>query len=106
MLSLITNLQVDRWGRELVVEGLDDPFTRRKVRLVFRVCRDIRWSNHEEARYESEADVVDLCLGQGDFREPAVITTDLFELTVEYGSREVESPQGSRDGMNTLDSVA
>ena len=105
-LSLVTSLHVGRWGNELVVEGFDDPLTRRQVRLVFRDCREIRWSNYEVAPSEIEADVVGLCVGQSNYREPALITTDLFELSVLYGSCEVEPIPVRRNGIGALDSVA
>jgi hypothetical protein len=98
-LALITGIQVRRWGHEVVIEGLDDPSTRQPLRLRFADCRDIHWSNHAPEDAEVEADVIGFCLGQGDFKEPALITTDLFELSVFYGSCEI-------DPTRVLDSTA
>lgn len=90
MPSLVTDVRVSNWGNELVLECLDDPLTRRRYQLVYQNCRDIRWSLHDaEATRDAEADVIAICPGQGGHAEPAVLTTDIFELAVLYDRVEV-----------------
>ena len=83
--SLITDVKVGGWGGDVVLSCLDDPLTRRGYELVFRGCREIRWSPYETTSAdEAEADVIGFCEGQPGYGEPAVLTTDLFELSVLY----------------------
>ena len=89
-LSLIVDVQVRNWGSELVLECLDDPLTRRRYQLVYKNCREIRWSLLDaEPTPAVEADVIGICPGQAEHAEPAVLTTDVFELTVLYDRLEI-----------------
>ena len=105
-LSLITHVHVKQWGREVEIEGLDDPVTRKSMRLIFHDCREIRWSNYDEAASEFEADVIGLCPGSNDYAEPAVITTDLFELSILYRTSKIDSAPISFEVMDGPGSVA
>ena len=90
-LSLITDVQIRQWGREITIHGLDDPSTRHPLQLVFRDCEEIRWTSHDcGTDAEVEADVIGLCPGHAGYAEPAVVTTDLFEVSIRYRSLDVE----------------
>jgi hypothetical protein len=92
-LSVITDLQIMDWGRKVIVEGLDDPLNRSRLQIVIGDCRELHWSLQVEATLgETEADVIGVCPGKDLHREPAVLTTDLFELAIRYGSVEVLRP--------------
>ena len=55
--------------------------------LAFKDCRDISWTVHdEEAVGELEAEFFGISLGDAEHRKPAVITTDIFEISILYGS--------------------
>jgi hypothetical protein len=93
-ISLITDVQLTNWGGELVLECLDDLLTRRPFQLVFTNCREIRWSLHDpEATPAEEADVIGFCPGQAEYIESAVLTTDIFEVTVLYDRVEIRALQ-------------
>jgi hypothetical protein len=95
-LSLITDLRMANWGSDLVLECLDDPQTRRRYQVVYRNCQEIRLSLHDaaEATREAEADVIGFLPGKQEFAEPAVLTTDIFELVIVYDRYEIrELPQ-------------
>lgn len=88
-LALITAVRILDWGRRVIVEGVDDPVTRNDFQIDFGDCRELRWSLYEDAPVDdAEADVIGICLGRDHHREPAVVTTDLFELSIRYGSVE------------------
>ena len=92
-LSLITDVQLRKWGKELVIEGLNDPLNRGQIQLVFKNCHEIRWSLlTDEAEPDTEADVIGLSLSKAEDGEFAILTTDLFELSVLYQSLEVRQP--------------
>ena len=98
--SLITRVEVGQWGRELAFDGFDDPFARRRTTLRSSVCRDLHWSNYGDAATETEADVIGLCLGQANYLEAAIITTDLFELTIHYGTLTVGATSVDRGAID------
>jgi hypothetical protein len=87
--SLVTDIEIGDWGSELVLSCLDDPLTRRGYEVVFRGCREIRWSLYDAASDATEADVIGFCAGTPEHAEPAVLTTDLFELSVLYDRVEI-----------------
>ncbi|MEG4113428.1 MULTISPECIES: hypothetical protein [unclassified Microcoleus] len=59
--------------------------------LAFKGCRDISWTLHdEEAVGELEAEFFGISLGEPEHRKPAVITTDIFEISILYGSFSIQ----------------
>ena len=55
--------------------------------LVFQDCHDIRLSVHDsEEVHELEADLIGFSIGAESHKKAAVITTDIFELSIIYGS--------------------
>ncbi|MEH2459442.1 hypothetical protein [Nostoc sp.] len=86
--SLITSVNMSLWGSEVSVECVYDPTEDRfPYVLVFQDCRDIRWSLHDsEEVHEPEADLIGFSMGAESHKKAAVITTDIFELSIIYGS--------------------
>ena len=86
--SLITSVNVSLWGNEVTLECVYDPtHNRLPYVLVFQDCQDIRWSVHDsEEVHEPEADLIGFSMGAESHQKPAVITTDIFELSITYGS--------------------
>lgn len=96
-LSLVTDIRVRNWASELVLVCLDDPLTRRAYELVFANCRDLRWSSDETESISAEAteaDIIGFRPGQASYVEPAILTTDLFELSILYDRLEVRETMG------------
>jgi hypothetical protein len=85
--SLITNVKVSSWGNEVSIECVYNPEERLPYVLAFKDCRDIRWTVHDEEEVgELEAEFFGISLGEPEHRKPAVITTDIFEISILYGS--------------------
>ena len=76
---------------------LDDPLTRRTDEVVFTNCREIRWSSDEAGAIlaaATEADIIGFGPGQASYVEPAILTTDLFELSIFYDRLEIWETTG------------
>ncbi|MEG4206814.1 hypothetical protein QUA20_23180 [Microcoleus sp. Pol7_A1] len=85
--SLITKVNLCSWGNEVLIECVYNPEERLPYILAFKDCRDISWTVHdEEAVGELEAEFFGIALGEPEHRKPAVITTDIFEISILYGS--------------------
>ncbi|HML24548.1 MAG TPA: hypothetical protein PKD09_23045 [Aggregatilinea sp.] len=84
----ITGVQILLWGRKVVLTCLYDPEAPRRFRVTFEACAGIRWDAFEDEIDERdvEADVIGFLVGENDHGRPAIITTDLFELSVSYGT--------------------
>ena len=89
--SLITKVNVSSWGNEVLIECVYNPEERLPYILAFKDCRDISWTVHdEEAVGELEAEFFGISLGDPEHRKPAVITTDIFEISILYGSFSIQ----------------
>jgi hypothetical protein len=89
--SLITKVNVSSWGNEVLIECVYNPEERLPYILAFKDCRDISWTVHdEEAVGELEAEFFGISLGDAEHRKPAVITTDIFEISILYGSFSIQ----------------
>ncbi len=85
--SLVTNVKVSLWGNEVLIECVYNPEERLPYVLAFKDCRDIIWTvHHEEEVGEQEAEFLGISLGESAHRKPAVITTDIFEISILYDS--------------------
>ena len=85
--SLVTNIKVSLWGNEVLIECVYNPEERSPYVLAFKDCRDIRWTVHDEEEVgELEAEFLGISLGESSHRKPAVLTTDIFEISILYGS--------------------
>ena len=90
--SLVTNVLVTKWGSDILVSCIYDPLgSRRPYQLLFKDCREVRWEVIQPEEVEdAEADLIGFSMGAAGHQDAAVIDTDLFELSVLYGSLTVE----------------
>ncbi len=85
--SLVTSVKVSLWGSEVLIECVYNPEERLPYTLAFKDCREIGWTVHDEEEVgELEAEFFGICLGESSHRKPAVLTTDIFEISILYGS--------------------
>ena len=90
LLSIVTGVQMLKWGSEVHVACLDDPVTRQPYLLIFKNCTEVRWYVHEpEDVNDSEDNLIGFLLGKEKHQEPAVITGAIFELWALYESFEI-----------------
>ena len=84
--SLVRSVRIVHWGETVLVDCLYDPLGDRKgYQLSFQGCSQLRIDMMPDAPFrEQEADLLGISLGQESGRQPAVLTTDLFELHVTY----------------------
>ncbi|MGK7926923.1 MAG: hypothetical protein AB4290_17055 [Spirulina sp.] len=80
------------WGKCLQVDCLYDPHGDRiPYRLIFQNCEEVRWQIHSpENSGDLAADLIDFQLGKEGQQKPALIYTDIFELSILYGQLEIE----------------
>jgi hypothetical protein len=93
--SLVTNVNVSLWGNEISFECIYDPMgDRSPYTIVFHDCRDIRWEVfHPEDVEDPEADLIGIHLGEDAHRKAALIHTDIFEISILYGSFSVHKAE-------------
>jgi hypothetical protein len=90
-LSVVVSVSLLQWGSELQIECLDDPIDRQRYILIFRNCRDIRWTILEPDLLEdAEAELIGFLSGEDKYQKPAIITTDIFEVSVLYETYEIQ----------------
>ena len=84
--SLVQSVRITQWGATVLVDCLYDPLgERRPYQLSFRGCSQLRIDMIPDAPVlEPEADLLGITLGREGGCQPAVLTTDLFELHVTY----------------------
>lgn len=84
--SLIQSLRIADWGARVLLDCVYDPLGERKgYQLSFRGCSQLRIDMLPAVPVQAmEADLLGISLGQEGGRQPAVLTTDLFELHVLY----------------------
>ncbi len=88
---LIADVKITRWGQQVVLDCLYDPVEQHPFQLIFTRCQDIGWQVVDDRADERDvtADVIDLRLGENDYRQPAALVTDIFELSILYGALKV-----------------
>ena len=103
--SLVTNVNVSLWGNEVVLECIYDPTgDRSPYSLVFQDCRLITWEVHDEEEIqEPEADLIGFHLGEDAHRKAALIHTDIFEISILYGSFSVHKAENFNSGTADLE---
>jgi hypothetical protein len=102
--SLITNVNVSLWGNEVLIECVYSPEQRLPYLLEFKDCRDIRWTVHDEEEVnELEAEFFGISLGEPEHRKPAVITTDIFEISILYGSFSIHKGENFNSSTSDLE---
>ena len=95
--SLVRSVRIAGWGAIVVVDCIYDPLGERKnYQLSFQGCSQLRIDKMPGAPVgEQEADLLGISLGQPQNRQPAVLTTDLFELHVAYQDFQCLEADGS-----------
>ena len=102
--SLITNVNVSLWGNEVLIECVYSPEQRLPYLLEFKDCRDIRWTVHDEEEVnELEAEFFGISLGEPEHHKPAVITTDIFEISILYGSFRIQKKENLNSPITDLE---
>ena len=86
---MVTGVVVTKWGAEVTFSflyALQQPY-----QLVFHDCRELQWDVHSAEDVDEEiANLIGIALGEKGHVKAAVVTTDIFELSILYGSWEVQ----------------
>ena len=84
--SLVRSVRIADGGATILVECVYDPLGEREsYQLSFRGCSRMVIDRMPDAPVqELDADLLGISLGQDRGRQPAVLTTDLFELHIVY----------------------
>jgi len=103
--SLVTNVNVCLWGNEILFQCIYDPTgDRLPYSLVFQDCREIMWEVHDEEEVkEPEADLIGIHLGEDAHRKAALIHTDIFEVSILYGSFSIHKGQDVNSEVGELE---
>ncbi|HRE48776.1 MAG TPA: hypothetical protein PLD47_13705 [Aggregatilineales bacterium] len=84
----ITAVTISGWGTELTIDGEyegDQPF-----QCLFEEVSSLQWdAYHEPDDNETTVSVVGVFVGEDDHRAAALVYTDLFELSILYGTLSV-----------------
>jgi hypothetical protein len=87
--SWLTAVTVSCWGNTVVIAC--ETGTGQLYRLIYRDCRHLEWEVYgPEDATATVANLIGIKLGQKAHVEPAVITTDIFELAILYESFELQ----------------
>lgn len=93
-LSIVTKVDLSRWGSDLQIECVVDAVDRQPWVLHFKRCREINWYLHEpQAVLDQEAELISFTFGRDNHQEPAMIGTDIFDVSVRYESFELYKRQ-------------
>lgn len=105
--SLITNINVSLWGNQIVFECIYDPTGHRSpYSIVFQDCRDISWEVfHPEDVKDPEADLIGFHLGEDAHRTAALIHTDIFEISILYGSFSIHKGENFNSSTSDLETA-
>lgn len=96
-LSVVTNVCLLQWGSELQFACLDDPMNEQPYLLVFRNCREIKWTVLELDRVkDKEAELIGALAGRPNYQDPAIIHTDIFEVEILYEAFEIQKKERER----------
>ena len=103
--SLVTNVNVCLWGSEILFECIYDPTGERlPYTIVFHDCRDISWEVfHPEDVQDPEADLIGIHLGEDAPRKAALIHTDIFEISIVYGSFSIQKGESLNSEIPDLE---
>lgn len=84
--SLIKSINISLWGNEITFQCLYNPEEPIPYKIIFKDCQEIRWDVYDsELANELQADLFGISLGEDHHRKPALITTDIFEISILYG---------------------
>ncbi|MFS8117095.1 MAG: hypothetical protein ACMG55_01195 [Microcoleus sp.] len=103
--SLVQNVNVSLWGNEVLLECIYDPTgDRLPYSLVFQDCREIMWEVHDEEEVKDpEADLIGIHLGEDAHRKAALIHTDIFEISILYGSFSIDKGEDLNPEVGELE---
>ncbi|MEG4074158.1 hypothetical protein QUA30_15820 [Microcoleus sp. Pol14C2] len=104
--SLVKNVNVSLWGNEVLLECIYDPTgDQLPYSLVFQDCREIMWEVHDEEEVkEPLADLIGFHLGEDAHRKAALIHTDIFEISILYGSFSIHKEENlNAEDLETKD---
>jgi hypothetical protein len=86
--SLITKVEINAWGANIVIHCVYDPDERLPYQLIFNNCQKIEWAITVPINSgDLETDIIDFQLGKES--HTALFCTDVFELTILYGNFEL-----------------
>lgn len=92
--SLIKSINISLWGNEITFQCLYNPEEPIPYQIIFKDCQEIRWDVYDsELANELQADLFGISLGEDHHRKPALITTDIFEISILYGQFILEKPE-------------
>jgi hypothetical protein len=104
--SLIINIKISLWGNEVLIECVYNPEQRLPYLLEFKDCRDIRWTVHDEEEIkEPEADLIGFHLGEDAHRTAALIHTDIFAISILYGSFSIQKGENFNSSTSDLETA-
>lgn len=85
--SLIVGVTISKWGATVTVSCRHLlPNSPDEYELVFNDCHKLSWEVYgEENLVDLEADIIGFSDGLENHQEAAIITTDIFELSILYG---------------------
>jgi hypothetical protein len=89
----ITKIDSHLWGTERIVHFIYNPHIEDKsFRITFRSCTRFYWAYYgdEADERDENADVIGFDFRLDEHGKAAILTTDLFEVIIHYGSLEVE----------------
>lgn len=88
----MTKVETKLWGNELLFSCLYEPSgSRQPYQLVFSNVHDIRWCVHDTNQLEvSVADFTGFIIGEENHQKPAIVTTDVFEISVLYETLSIQ----------------
>ena len=89
--SVITNIEITNWSNKIVITCLFDPAgVNKPYQIVFVGCHGTRWEMIDvEKTEDATADLISISIGEGFYVSPAIICTDIFEVTIQYKEFEV-----------------
>lgn len=84
--SIVTGINISAWGSQVLLECIYDPIgDSLPYQLLFQRCREVHFEIHDlEEIGEFEADLIGISLGENDYKQPAIIHTDIFEISLLY----------------------
>jgi hypothetical protein len=90
-LSILSDLRVDVWKREVIAKCVKNPDCQSIITLVFKNCQEISYQAFEEEFWQENiagivegADIIGLIFEVKENWKILFLTTDLFEIKVVY----------------------
>jgi hypothetical protein len=87
----VTNIESHLWGTEQIVHFVYNPHVEDKsFRIIFKNCTRFHWEYYgeEDDERDETADVIGFDFRLDQHGQAAILHTDLFEISIHYGSLE------------------